>query len=149
MARRWTRIALLVAGAAVGVVLVAGSASAKVSKSTGVAAAGAGLTLNIYGLGGRDDVAQGRLDIANKVIRDGGDSVNNPVGGFNDQAFLARLAARDIPDLVHMGRGSVGTYASKNVLLPLANCIRSESIDRTAYRQAALSQVTYKGQLYG
>jgi len=149
MASRWRRIALLVAGATLGVILVAGSASAKVSKSTGVASAQAGATLEIYGLGGRDDVAQGRLDIANKVIRDGGDSVNNPVGGFNDQAFLARLAARDIPDLVHMGRDSVGTYAAKNVLLPLANCIKSENIDRLAYRRAALSQVTYKGQLYG
>jgi multiple sugar transport system substrate-binding protein len=35
------------------------------------------------------------------------------------------------------------------VLLPLANCLKSENIDRTAYRKAALSQVTYKGQLYG
>jgi multiple sugar transport system substrate-binding protein len=149
MASRWRRIALLVAGATLGVILVAGSASAKVSKSTGVASAQAGVTLEIYGLGGRDDVAQGRLDIANKVIRDLGNTVNNPISGFNDQAFLARLAARDIPDLVHMGRGSIGTYAAKNVLLPMANCLRSENIDRAAYRKAALSELTYKGQLYG
>ena len=35
MTRRWTRIALLLAGAALGVILVAGSASARVAKSTG------------------------------------------------------------------------------------------------------------------
>ncbi|MDQ3997920.1 MAG: extracellular solute-binding protein [Gemmatimonadota bacterium] len=104
--------------------------------------------LNIYGLGGRDDVAQGRLDIANKVIENLGHRVNNPVGGFNDQAFLARLAARDIPDLVHMGRDSVGTYAARNALLPLGNCIRTERIDTKAYRAAALAQVRYKGALY-
>jgi multiple sugar transport system substrate-binding protein len=100
-------------------------------------------------MGGRDDVAQGRLDIANKVIENAGSKVENPVAGFNDQAFLARLAARDIPDLVYMGRSSIGTYAARNALLPLANCIRSERINRNQYRKAALDEVTYKGQLYG
>ena len=105
-------------------------------------------TLNIYGLGGRDDVAQGRLDIANRVIENLGHRVNNPVAGFNDQAFLARLAARDIPDLVHMGRDSVGTYAARNALIPLTNCIRAERINVRDYRAAALAQVRYRGQLY-
>ena len=99
-------------------------------------------------MGGRDDVAQGRLDIANKVIENGGDKVNNPVAGFNAQAFLARLAARDIPDLVYMSRSDIGTYAAKNVLLPLANCLTSQKIDKKMYRAAALQEVTYKGQLY-
>jgi multiple sugar transport system substrate-binding protein len=151
MTRRWTRIALLLAGAALGVILVAGSANARVAKSTGATgatSAQAGVTLNIYGMGGRDDVAQGRLDIANKVIRDLGNTVNNPVAGFNDQAFLARLASRDIPDLVYMDRNLVGTYAARNALVPLANCLAAEKIDRKMYRAAALSQVTYKGQLY-
>src|SRR5829696_2837526 len=140
MGNRLKRAVLLLVGSALCVALTAGAASARVD---------AGRTLSVYGLGGRDDVAQGRLDIANAVIRNGGDSVNNPVSGFNDQAFLARLAAREIPDLVHMGRDSIGTYAARGVLVPLANCLRSENIDRAAYRKAALSQVTYKGQLYG
>ena len=53
MAGRWRRIALLVAGAALGVILVAGSASATVARSTGVASVKAGATLEIYGLGRR------------------------------------------------------------------------------------------------
>jgi multiple sugar transport system substrate-binding protein len=149
MSSRWKRSGLLLATAAVCAVVASSIAGAQPAKNAGPTATAAGQTLEIYGLGGRDDVAQGRLDIANKVIEALGDKVSNPVGGFNDQAFLARLAARDIPDLVHMGRGSIGTYAAKNALLPLANCIASEKIDRTAYRKAALSQVTYKGQLYG
>jgi multiple sugar transport system substrate-binding protein len=148
MSNRWKRTALLVAGAALGVVLAAGGASAQPSEATGVSATQSH-ALQIYGLGGRDDVAQGRLDIANKVIRDLGHSVNNPVSGFNDQAFLARLAARDIPDLVHMGRDSIGTYAARNALVPLGNCFNRENIDRNSYRKAALAQVTYKGQIYG
>jgi multiple sugar transport system substrate-binding protein len=148
MVKRWSRTALLVLGAASCVVLAASSASARPSETAGVAAAQAGQTLTIYGMGGRDDVAQGRLDFANRVIERGGDSVSNPVNGFNDQAFLARLAARDIPDLVYMDRAKVGTYAARNALVPLANCLATEKIDRKMYRQAALNEVTYKGQLY-
>ena len=148
MLNRWKRAALLVAGTALCVVLAASPASARLGEGAGADSAAAGATLNIYGMGGRDDVAQGRLDIANKVIRDTGNNVNNPVAGFNDQAFLARLAARDIPDLVYMDRNLVGTYAARNALVPLANCLRAEKIDRKMYRAAALGQVTYKGQLY-
>lgn len=147
MSGRWKKAGLLVAGATLCVALAA-PAGAMRAESSGVQAAQAGRTLVIYGMGGRDDVAQGRLDIANKVIESGGDKVSNPVGGFNDQAFLARLAARDIPDLVYMGRDKVGTYAAKGALIPLANCLASEKIDRRQYRQAALREVTYKGQLY-
>jgi multiple sugar transport system substrate-binding protein len=148
MLSRWRKTGLVLAVAALCGVVGTSIASAQPAQSAGVEAV-QGHTLNIYGLGGRDDVAQGRLDVANALIRSLGHSVNNPVGGFNDQAFLARLAARDIPDLVHMGRDSVGTYAARKALIPLANCIASEKIDRKAYRQAALSQVSYKGQLYG
>jgi multiple sugar transport system substrate-binding protein len=130
------------------VVLAATSASAKVSETAGPATAQAGQTLTIYGMGGRDDVAQGRLDIANALIERGGDKVDNPVSGFNDQAFLSRLAARDIPDLVYMAWDKVGTYAARNTLLPLANCLASEDIDKKMYRKAALDALTYKGQLY-
>ncbi len=71
------------------------------------------------------------------------------MGGFNDQAFLARLAARDIPDLVHMSRDSIGTYAARGVLVPLGSCFQREGIASADYRKAALDQVRYKGQIYG
>jgi multiple sugar transport system substrate-binding protein len=148
MSRRWKRTALLVAGAACSMVLTAAPAGAKPTESAGVSGIQSH-TLNIYGLGGRDDVAQGRLDIANAVIRGLGHSVNNPVAGFNNQAFLARLAARDIPDLVHMGRGDIGTYAARGALVPLGSCFGNENINRNDYRKAALAEVTYKGQIYG
>jgi multiple sugar transport system substrate-binding protein len=134
---------------AVSAVVMASAAGAQLLEGSSLnGPSQAGRTLTIYGMGGRDDVAQGRLDIATKVIEGTGAKVENPVAGFNDQAFLARLAARDIPDLVYMDRNLVGTYAARNALLPLANCIKSEKINRKVYRQAALNQVTYKGQLY-
>ena len=150
MSGRWIRLAGLAATLGLTVAIMAGLASAQSDATTGTSPTGSAVasrTLNIYGMGGRDDVAQGRLDYAEGVL---GSSVevSNPVGGFNDQAFLARLASGDVPDLVYVGRGSVGTYAARNAFLPLASCIRSQSIDTKIYRAAALNEVRYKGQLY-
>jgi multiple sugar transport system substrate-binding protein len=113
----------------------------------GKSGATASRTLDIYGMGGRDDVAQGRLDYT--AAQMGSDvAINNPVGGFNDQAFLAQLAAGNVPDLVYLGRGSVGTYAAKKAFLPLTSCVKSQSIDLSQYRKAALQEVTYNKALY-
>ena len=148
MSSRWRRSGLVLAVTALCAVAGTSVASAQPSEKAAAGSTAAGNTLTIYGMGGRDDVAQGRLDFATNVIERGGDRVSNPVGGFNDQAFLARLAARDIPDLVYFGRDKVGTYAARGALLPLANCIAAERIDRRQYRVAALQEVTYRGQLY-
>ena len=148
MVGRWKHKSWLVLAMALCAIVGTSAASAQPSERATLDSAEAGNTLVIYGMGGRDDVAQGRLDMANRVIQNAGHSVSNPVGGFNDQAFLARLAARDVPDLVYMGRDKVGTYAARNALIPLANCIAAEKIDRKQYRLAALQEVTYKGQLY-
>jgi multiple sugar transport system substrate-binding protein len=148
MVGRWKQKSWLVLAVALCAIVGTSAASAQPSERATLDSAEAGNTLVIYGMGGRDDVAQGRLDLANRVIQNAGHSVSNPVGGFNDQAFLARLAARDVPDLVYMGRDKVGTYAARNALIPLANCIAAEKIDRKQYRLAALQEVTYKGQLY-
>ena len=148
MVGRWKQKSWLVLAVALCAIVGTSAASAQPSERATLDSAEAGNTLVIYGMGGRDDVAQGRLDMANRVIQNAGHSVSNPVGGFNDQAFLARLAARDVPDLVYMGRDKVGTYAARNALIPLANCIAAEKIDRKQYRLAALQEVTYKGQLY-
>jgi multiple sugar transport system substrate-binding protein len=48
-----------------------------------------------------------------------------------------------------MSRDKVGTYAAKGALQPLTSCIRGQKINTKQYRPAALSQVTYKGQVYG
>jgi multiple sugar transport system substrate-binding protein len=143
MAGRWKRSGVLAAAAALCVIIAASVASASPTAGTGPAAA---RTLNIYGFGPGDDVANGRAAIAERAL--GGAEVVNPRGAFNDQAFLAMLASRDVPDVVYLDRALVGTYAARGAFLPLANCIASERIDRRQYRQAALKQVTYRGQLY-
>jgi multiple sugar transport system substrate-binding protein len=138
--RKWS-VAVL---AALSVGITASLASAQPMHD---ARATAARTLNIYGFGPGDDVANGRAAIAERAL--GNDvAVDNPRGAFNDQAFLAMLASRNVPDVVYLDRALVGTYAARGAFLPLANCIASENINRALYRRAALQQVTYRGQLY-
>jgi multiple sugar transport system substrate-binding protein len=137
MSGRWKRSAVVLAIAALGV--VAGAS---------VATGADGRQLDIYGFGPGDDVANGRAEVATKALGAGVD-VDNPRGGFNDQAFLTRLASGDVPDVVYMSRDRIAQYAARNALVPLANCIRTESIDTKQYRAAALKEVTYKNGIYG
>lgn len=143
MSVRRKLVLLLVAGAGVLVAL----AGAAVTSAGGLQEK----TLNIYGFGsgfGRgDDVANSLTEYASGRL---GNQVNydNPRGGFNDQAFLAMLAARDVPDVMWMSRGLIGTYAARGALQPLNSCIRRESIPMKQYRKAAVREVTYRGQIY-
>src|SRR5579884_4375355 len=144
MSGRWKRIASVVAAAA----LVAAVATTAASARTGGVAKKADTTLNIMGFETNgDDVAMTRFNIAKDAIAP--TQVNAPNGGFNDQQFLAAVASGDPPDLVYMDRAKVGTYAADGALQPLTSCIKSQHIPVGQYRPAALSQVTYKGKIYG
>jgi len=147
MIRRWKRLVFLAALLTLTTVVGTSFANAKSDATAGHTRAAASRTLNIYGMGGRDDVAQGRLDYTAKVMGDDVE-ISNPVGGFNDQAFLAQLAAGNVPDLVYLGRGSVGTYAAKKAFLPLSSCIKSQNVPIGDFRKAAVQEVTYKGAIY-
>jgi multiple sugar transport system substrate-binding protein len=136
--RKALALASLLAALAV-VAVTASLASAHSTKSS------AG-TLNIMGFGTGDDVAESRAAIATKAVDA---TVNRPSGGFNDQQFLAAVASGNSPDLVYLDRQKVGTYAAKGAFMPLTSCIKSQKIDMKQYRQAAVSEVTYKGQVYG
>jgi len=122
--------------------LIASSAIA-----AGVAGARTQATLTVYGYGPGDDVAKSLVSFTKERL--GSASVENPAGGFDDQAFLARVASGDAPDVVWMGRDRVGTYASKGALQPFTSCIKSQKINMKQYRDAARKEVTYKGKVYG
>jgi multiple sugar transport system substrate-binding protein len=136
--RKASALAALIASIAV-VAITASLASAHSTRTT------AG-TLNIMGFGTGDDVAETRAAIATKAV---GGTVNRPPGGFNDQQFLAAVASGNAPDLIYLDRQKVGTYAAKGALMPLTSCIKSQKINMKQYRQAAVNEVTYKGQVYG
>jgi multiple sugar transport system substrate-binding protein len=147
MLGRWKRVATLVVAVALVAAVATTAASARSGKKGG-ASAKADTTLNIMGFGTNgDDIAMTRFNLAKAAIAP--TQVNAPNGGFDDQTFLAAVASGNVPDLVYMDRASVGTYAANGALQPLTSCIKSQNIDTSQYRPAALSQVTYKGKIYG
>src|SRR4051794_1874927 len=138
MSRRWTAIGALAIALAVAAIAVA--AAEATSRDSG--------TLTIMGFGTNgDDVAQTRLAIAQKAIAPV--KIDAPNGGFNEQQFLADLASKQVPDLVYWDRAFIGTYAAKGALVDLTSCIKSQKIDMSQYRQAAVQAVTYNGHVYG
>jgi len=141
--KRWRKsLVALTVVAMVGVAAITASLASAHSDRGGRVAA----TLSIMGFGTGDDVAETRAAIATKAV--GGD-VSRPAGSFNDQQFLAAVASGNVPDLVYLDRQKVGTYAAKGAFLPLTSCIKGQKINMKQYRQAAVNEVSYKGQVYG
>jgi multiple sugar transport system substrate-binding protein len=133
--KRWAILLVVVAALAA---VAAGTAGARVdTRSAG--------TLDIYGYGPGDDVQENRATYAAQQLQ--GVTIKREAPGFDDQAFLTRLASGNIPDLVRMGRPSVGLYAAKGVLQPVNSCVSKSLIKQ--YRAGAIKAMTWKGKLYG
>ena len=146
MSGRWKRIGLLTALTAALAAAVAVSLANAMTDRGASAGTAAATNLSIMGFGTNgDDVAKTRYALAEKAV---GGNVDAPNGSFDDQQFLAAVAARDVPDLVYFGRDKVGTYAARGALVPLTSCIKSHKISTKQYRKAALSEVTYKSKIY-
>jgi multiple sugar transport system substrate-binding protein len=143
---RFTSLVVLVALAVLAAGCSGGSSKSAGTTSESGGAARAGETLTIYGFGTGDDVAVNRAKIARKAIAPA--KVENPEGAFAAQAFLTRLASGNVPDLVYLDRQQVATLAAKGALTPLNSCVQSQNVDRSQYYPAALTEATYKGQLY-
>jgi multiple sugar transport system substrate-binding protein len=136
---RWKGLGLVVVLAAILVTVFGSQANAKRERALA--------TLEIMGFGPGDEIANVRAQIAEDALPDGND-VDNPRGAFDDQKFLAALAARDVPDVVYIDRMKVGTYAARGAFQPLTNCIRSQRISLRLYRKSALAAVRYRGRIY-
>src|SRR5215216_3781259 len=143
MRRRWKNVVFIVAVAALFATVFGGVS--KQASATGNKASAS--TLKIMGFGPGDEIANVRADVAEKALPSGS-NVDNPRGGFDDQKFLAALAARDVPDVVYIDRQKVGTYAAKGAFVPLTSCIKSKKINLKQYRPSALAAVTYKRKVY-
>src|SRR3954453_6294264 len=106
----------------------------------------AGQTLTIYGFGPGDDVAMNRTTLAKKGIAPA--KLSNPEGAYDPQRFLTQLASGNVPDIVYLDRQQVGTLAAKGALQPLQGCADAQAIKLSQFRQAALDEASYDGQLY-
>ncbi|NUT52263.1 MAG: extracellular solute-binding protein [Saccharothrix sp.] len=70
-------------------------------------------------------------------------------GAFDEQQFLAAVAAGDPPDLVYAERRKLGGYAARGAVQGLGRCLREHQVDLGRFREAALRQVTVDGEVYG
>lgn len=132
---RWKRLLPFV-----GVIAVVAAALAAGASSRSNA------TLEVYGFGPGDEIANTRAELAERAV---GGGVNNPRGGFNDQQFLASVASGDVADVVYLDRAKVAQYAAKGAFQPLTNCIKNQNINMKLYRKATVLEDTYKGKVYG
>ena len=146
MPGRWKRASFFIAVAGVVVVAFGGATTTAGARADHATAD----TFQIMGFGPGDEIANVRADNAADVLKQRFDAnVSNPAGGFDDQKFLAALAARNVSDVVYMDRKKVAEYAARGAIVPLSSCIKNENIQTSQYRLASLKAVTYKKRIYG
>ncbi len=129
------------------VLLVVAILMVSVAPSALLAQGGASGTLAVMGFGVGDEIASVRVDYA--VAANPDLEVNITEGALDGQQFLTAVASGNAPDLVYMGRDVISTYIARGALLPLTDCIESQAIDMSQYRQPAVEQVTFDGEVYG
>jgi multiple sugar transport system substrate-binding protein len=106
-----------------------------------------GGTLETMGLTLGDEVAQVRHDMAVEAIAPF--EVQVIEGGFDQQQFLSAINSDNPPDVVTMDRQLVGTFAARNALMPLTDCVENAEVDMSQYREPAVAEVTLDDTLYG
>lgn len=104
-------------------------------------------SLEIMGFGTEDEIATVRYDRADEELSNV--DFDLVEGELDIQQFLTAAASGDAPGLVYANRDQIGMFASRGAVIPLDACIDGEGIDVDAFRQPALEQVTFTGDIYG
>lgn len=94
-----------------------------------------------------DEVASSRVDRAEQELGDV--DLTFAEGDLDVQQFLSAVAAGDPPELIYANRDQIGTFASRGAIIPLSQCIEGEGIAVDEFRDAAVDQVTFDGEVYG
>jgi multiple sugar transport system substrate-binding protein len=104
-------------------------------------------SLTVMGFGADDEIGSVRMDEAKAALGDV--EVELIEGDLDIQQFLSSVASGEPPEIVYADRNQIGTFASRGAVIPLTDCIEGEGIDTSAFREAALGQVTFDGEVYG
>jgi multiple sugar transport system substrate-binding protein len=104
-------------------------------------------SLSVMGFGADDEIGSVRMEEAQAAL--GEVEVELIEGDLDIQQFLSSVASGEPPEIVYADRNQIGTFASRGAILPLTDCIEGEGIDTGVYREAALAQVTFDGDVYG
>ena len=144
--RRWAALTvvagLALAGCATGTNDAEGGEEAEFDSGADVSG-----SLSVMGFGAGDEIATVRLEQVEAQMPEV--EVQLIEGDLDIQQFLSAVAAGDPPELVYASRDQIGTFASRGAIIPLDSCIEGEGIDTSQYREAAIEQVTFDGQVYG
>jgi multiple sugar transport system substrate-binding protein len=103
-------------------------------------------TLNAWGFENADDVGQSRIDFANEQISDV--DVKIDATAFDAQKFTASTASGQVPDVVQMSARFVGTYAARNLIVPLDECYAQYDVDKSHWYDSVIGDVTYDDKVY-
>jgi multiple sugar transport system substrate-binding protein len=68
---------------------------------------------------------------------------------FDPNDFLAALLSAEPPDVVRIPRDRLGSYVGRGIIEPLDDCLGRVRVPTTDFREAAASQVTIGGVVYG
>src|SRR5215207_7138939 len=104
-------------------------------------------SISTMGFGLPDEVAKSRVDAFKAAYPNVTVKINE--GGFDAQQFLSAVASGNPPDLVYMDRDRVGTYAARDAIQPLDDCIAKSQINVADFREAAVNEVKIDGKMYG
>ncbi|WP_344381005.1 ABC transporter substrate-binding protein [Georgenia ruanii] len=104
-------------------------------------------SLDVMGFGTDDEVATARVQHAEEALGDV--EVSLTQGDLDIQQFLSAVAAGDPPELIYATRDQIGTFASRGAIIPLTRCVDGEGIRTEDFRDFALDQVTFDGEVYG
>ena len=104
-------------------------------------------TLNAWGFENADDVGQSRLDYAAEQLSDL--DIELDATAFDAQKFTAATASGQVPDVVQMSARFVGTYAARNLIIPLDECLAENDVDESHWYDSVIADVSYDDSLYG
>lgn len=104
-------------------------------------------SLTVMGFGADDEIGSVRMEEAETALGDV--EVELIEGDLDIQQFLSSVASGEPPEIVYADRNQIGTFASRGAVIPLTDCIDGEGIDTGVFREAALDQVTFDGEVYG
>jgi multiple sugar transport system substrate-binding protein len=102
--------------------------------------------ISVMGFGTGDEIGEVRYE---RAVEELGADVNLSEGELDIQAFLSAVASGNPPDLVYANRDQIGTFASRDAILSLDECVEAEDVDMDAFVDTAVEQVTFDGSVYG
>ncbi|MBA2272365.1 MAG: extracellular solute-binding protein [Actinobacteria bacterium] len=103
--------------------------------------------LTVWGFGTDDVIGASRIEQFERAYPNV--TVKLTPGEFDNQKFLSAVASGTPPDVIHIDRTIVGSFAARGALIPLGDYIEATNLDTRIFYDSAIEQVTVDGSIYG